>query len=85
MDKKRVLGFSKFTSKKGNYCVVLDVSSPYGDRQRENGACGERAEQLFIPKEYHDKVVPAIIGKEISLIYSISGGRAYLDGFEVCK
>lgn len=85
MDKKKVLGFRRFVSKKGTPCLVMNVSFPYADRQIENGACGETVEDLFIPKEYHDKVTPAIIGKYVIFTYDISGGRAFLTGFEVCK
>ncbi len=85
MNEKKVLGYRKFKSKNGKNCIVLGVSSPYSDRDKQSGACGEKVEELFVPEECHAQVVPAIVGKNVSLQYDISGGRAYLTGFEVCK
>lgn len=81
----KLVGFRRFTSKKGdNYCVA-NVVTDYNDRDKQNGSVGARAEQIFIPSGQYEYLQENDIGKEIHLEYEFSGNRAYLQSVSVVR
>ena len=77
-----ILGFSKFKSKKGNMCVVLQVSRDFLDRELELGSCGVKVEEVFLSDMLSDLASPENVGRECRLYYNRNG---YLDSFEILK
>ena len=83
MDKGRLIGYRKFTSKKNvEYCVA-SVEMACSQRDVANGYVGSKVDEVFLPEV--DLLTPNDIGKEVEIVYSISGGRAYVDDFRVLK
>lgn len=80
---KKIVGYRKFNSKKGAPCCLVTFMSPYTDVQVKNGACGNQAEDVFIPDSFHDLFTPQVIGKNAVLFYSVVNGRAYVDSVEI--
>lgn len=79
----KLIGFRRFTGKNGkNFCVAT-VTSAFNQHDVDNGACGERSQDVFLPDTMIDYLKPADIGKPAHLDYEITGGRAYLIGFSV--
>lgn len=74
----KLLGFSNGTSKAGKPFTVMQVVKDYSDREKENGAVGCKVSQEFLPQSQVGLLQPKDIGRELSLDYDISGGRAYL-------
>lgn len=83
MSEKKILGYRKFNSKKGEaFCIVIAME-PFSDRELEHGACGNKCEEIFIPKEYHEMINAQVIGKNLVPTYNVSGGRAYIVGLQI--
>lgn len=80
----KLLGYVKGVSKKnGNSYCMMHVVSDFSENEKTNGAQGAKVETLFLPSDQMDVLKPADIGKEIFLDYTISGGRAFLNGVTV--
>lgn len=79
----KLVGFRRFTSKKSKDYCVANVVTEYTDRDKANGAVGQRTEEVFVPSDQYDYLQPSDIGCEIVLNYNFSGNRAYLDRIEV--
>lgn len=75
----KLVGYKKFVSKKNGktYCVA-EVVQDLSQREIENGAVGQKVDEVFLPEEKVDLLKPTDIGKELILDYELSGGRAYL-------
>lgn len=73
-----VIGYRKFTSKKGLPCCMISVMSVYSDRDVSYGAQGYKVTDEFVPSAQHELVTPDVIGKAIKIDYEINGGRAYV-------
>lgn len=83
MSNVKLVGYKRFTSKKGvNYCVA-NVVSEYNDRDKENNCFGSKVEEIFLPDSAYDLLTPKDIGHELSLQYDIVGNRAYIAGVKV--
>lgn len=80
---KKLAGYKRFTSKKGNPLCVAVVMTPFDAKANERGCYGADVESIFLPQEQIDYLVPTDIGKPVNLVYNISGGRAYLTEFSV--
>lgn len=80
----KLLGYVKGVSKKnGNQYCMMHVVSDFSASEKANGAQGSKVETLFLPSEQVDSLKPVDIGKEIILDYTISAGRAFLNGVTV--
>lgn len=78
-----LIGYRRFTGKNGkNYCVA-NVTSEFSAREKDNGAVGLKTQEVFLPEEQYNYLVPADCGKPATLDYEINDGRAYLTNFSV--
>lgn len=80
---KKILGFKKFNSKKGKALCLVQLISPFTDKQIENGACGNQCEDVWIPEKFQDMFTPQCIGKIAILGYSVIGGSAYVESVKI--
>lgn len=77
----KIAGFRKFTSKSGTDCCIVTALSYYTDREKEYGGVGQKAEDFFIPKDYHAMIDEKAIGKTIAVSYAPGkDGKAYVSG-----
>lgn len=75
----KLVGYKKITSKKsGKEFCVASVVQDVSEREKENGFIGQKVDELFLPESQLNLLKPSDIGKELSLDYELSGGRAYL-------
>ncbi|MCD8096608.1 MAG: hypothetical protein LUE31_00905 [Lachnospiraceae bacterium] len=74
----KLVGYARFTSKKGDDYCVARVVKDFNKRALESGAVGQDVESIFMPREQYNLLKPADIGKELKFEYELSGGRAYL-------
>lgn len=75
---KKVLGFNKFTSKKGTACCFLGVVGDFTPSEKDRGSVGQKVEVISIYGDLGNKITPDIVGKMVDFIYSINGQQAYL-------
>ncbi len=83
MTKKIILGYRKFKSKKGEEYCVAQVMAPYSDREIKTGAVGNKCEDIFIPKAYHDFFDPSCVNKTMAIDYFVDNGRAFIDTIDI--
>lgn len=81
--KKKLIGFKRFTSKKGNPTCIVVVATPFDERQNEKGSYGCDVETMFLPKELFDYLTPEDLGKEVTMSYDIVNRQAFLRDFTV--
>lgn len=74
----RLVGYKRFTSKKGKEYCVANVVSQYSQRDEERGCVGEKTEEIFLPDNCLKLLKPEDVGCELDMTYEYSGGRAYL-------
>ncbi len=79
MAKSVLVGFKSFTSKAGRQCNMASVVTDYTPAENARGCIGGEAQSVFLPDATAAKITPDSIGKQVDLIYSIRGGRAYLE------
>lgn len=79
MAKSVLVGFKSFKSKAGNMCNMASVITEYTPSENARGCIGSEAQSIFLPDATAEKVTADSIGKQVDLIYSIRGGRAYLE------
>lgn len=79
MAKSVLVGFKSFMSKKGTQCNMASVLTDYTPAEIAKGCIGAEGQTIFLPDATAAKITPDSIGKEVDLIYSIRGGRAYLE------
>lgn len=76
---KKIVGYSKFVSKKGTDTCLIHVVEPFSDSQLSRGSVGSEANTVPIyDKEIMDKVTDSCIGKTLDVSYNVSGGRAFV-------
>lgn len=76
---KKIVGFSKFTSKKGTKCCFVHCTEPLTDRELNNGSCGQKTDVVQLYDEaLSDKVTPECLGKKLDVLYDVVAGRAYV-------
>lgn len=85
MAKNILLGVKKFTARSGKSYEVMHLVSDVTARDVENGSFGKLVEEVFVPDRMAGFLKPEHIGKEVVMDYEITGGRAYLIGFDVKK
>lgn len=83
--KGKLIGYRKFTSKKNQEFCVANVMLPCSDRDLANGYVGNRVDETFLPDNMVDYLKPQDVDKEVEILYSVSGGRAYVDDFRVLR
>lgn len=79
MAKSVLVGFKSFTSKKGQLCNLASVITDYTPAEVSRGCMGAECQTVFLSDDTAKKITPEVIGKQVELIYSIRGGRAYLE------
>lgn len=75
---KKLIGFKRFTSRKGAPTCIAVLASQYTPQQNERGSYGCDVEQVFLPQEQFDYLTVEDLGKEVITDYDIIGSRAYL-------
>ncbi|MBQ2744851.1 MAG: hypothetical protein IJF37_04460 [Lachnospiraceae bacterium] len=75
----KLVGFKRFTSKKGNELCIATVLRDATTREKEYGCVGQVAEDIFVPTGQIDYLTEKMIGKEIKLYWD----RAFLEKIEV--
>lgn len=78
---KTLVGIRRFVSKKGQNYAVLQLNSPFSQRELSNGCSGIKSEEQFVPENLLDKVDTLVLNKPISFTYDVDGGRAYVVDF----
>lgn len=71
-----VLGYSRFTSKKGQECLICKVLVKVSDYKANFGHVGYEVEEIFIPNSLFGKFDESVIGKHIVLEYDGRGRYA---------
>lgn len=71
-----IIGYSRFTSKKGVECLVVDVIMEATDFNRRYGRVGNICEQVFIPEALFDRFDESVVGKLLEVKYDRPGRYA---------
>lgn len=79
----KLVGYRNITTKKGKEFTLASVVSDFSAREVNNGAVGQKVEDLWLPEDCTNMFKPTDIGKELKLDYELSSGRAYLVGVTV--
>lgn len=80
---KTIVGYRKWKSEKGSFCIV-NVESPYSDREKNYGAVGNSIKEEWIPVDFQDLIQPSCVGRQIALTYEPgANNRAYIVGVKV--
>lgn len=74
-----------FSNKKQTDYYVLQLSSEFNDREKENGCTGCRVEERFVPQNLYGKVSSLTVGKPIEMSFSVVGSNAYLEDFRTVE
>lgn len=74
----RLVGYRNIKTKKGEEFTLASIVQDLSDREKANGAVGQKVDDVWLPKEQYNTLKPEDIGKELKLDYELSGGRAYL-------
>lgn len=82
---KKLIGFKRFRSKKGNDVCVAHIATKFTPQQEANGAYGCAVESLFLPPDQYDYLRPDDLGKEVITDYDIVGRQAYLRTLTVVR
>lgn len=69
----KILGFSKFKSKTGKNCVVLQLQREFNSRELNSGSLGVRVEEVFLPDHLLNVVIKDNLGKSCNLFYNRNG------------
>ena len=80
---KTLLGYRRFTSKKGTPCCVALVATKYDASDNQRGNFGSNADEIFLPQEMYSYLMPDDIGKLVVANYNVVNGRAYINDFYV--
>lgn len=83
MAKSVLVGFKSFQSKKGSQCNMASVLTDYTPAEIAKGAIGSESQTVFLTDATAAKITKDSIGKEVELIYTIRGGRAYLEDLNI--
>lgn len=75
----KIIGYRKFSGKKKQPLCIISILRPYTDRQIDLGACGDQIEEIFVPADQHDLIVPSVVGCGVDIFYRVENGRAYVD------
>ena len=81
----KLIGFKRFLSKKGSNLCIANVVRDCTTRECERGSVGQTMDEIFVPDHLYDYLQPEHVGKDIDLVYEMSGGRAYLNSVVIGK
>lgn len=68
-----ILGFSKFKSKKGFDCCVMQLSRDFSSRELLAGSVGQKVEEVFLNDDIIDIFDVNNIGKSCDVFYNRNG------------
>lgn len=74
-----LVGFRRFTSKKGKDCCIATILRDATEREKQYGAIGQVAEDLFLPDSQYNYLTEKSVGKEVKLYWD----RAFLEKIEI--
>lgn len=77
---RKVVGISKFTSKKGMSCAVIHCLSDFTNDDIQKGASGQKVEPIMVYGNDVDSVSDKFIGKELQGFFGYSGGSIVCQG-----
>ena len=81
---REIIGYSKFTSKKGNQCCILRFVRDVTDNEKNFGSYGMKAEEIFVPENQINLVNESILGKKLVLNYTCNEfGAARLENISI--
>lgn len=75
-----ILGFSKFNSKAGKPCVVIQLQRDFNSRELTSGSFGVRVEEVFLPDHLLTVAIKENLGKKCNLFYNRNG---YLEDISI--
>lgn len=79
-----LIGYRKFTSKKGTNCCIVSLVVDYSDFDVQHGACGQKVDEVFIPENCHGLIQPNSVGRYYELEYGAGiGGRPAVTGIHL--
>ena len=81
----KLIGYVDGEAKSGNKYTMAYVVSDLSNNDIARGTVGQKAETVFLPVVQVGTLTPDDIGKEVQLDYTVSGGRAYLESFNVIR
>ena len=78
--KAKVIGFKKFTSKKGNDMCVLNMTYGFSEDEKEKlGAVGSQVFTGFTPRGFDiSQITDKIIGSEVEVTFSFYNNQMNL-------
>ena len=83
MKNNEILGYSRFTSKKGVDTLICHIATEPSEQDKQFGWVGFKTEQVFVPANDYNKFSPAVIGKQLKRGYQINGFRATVVSVEI--
>lgn len=81
----KLLGFMDGTGKTGKPYTLAYLVSDLSANEVQRGAVGQKVEQVFLPVSQVGTLTAKDINCEVKLDYSVSGGRAFLNSFEIVR
>lgn len=79
----KLVGYRNITTKKGSELTLASVVSDLSEREKSNGAVGQKVEDIFLPENLTNTLKPENIGKEFVPTYDVSNGKAYLVSYAI--
>lgn len=81
----KLIGFMDGTSKTGKPYTLVHIVSDLSAKDIQRGAVGQKVEQIFLPVSQIGTLTAKDINCEVKLDYDVSGGRAYLNSFNIVR
>jgi hypothetical protein len=78
-----IIGYSKFTSKKGTDCLICKIAVTPSESDLKFGHVGMKVEEVFVPAECFGLFSPAVIGKTLKRQYEVRGRFANVISVEI--
>lgn len=79
-----LIGYRKFTSKKGTNCCIVSLVNDYSTFDCSHGAVGQKVDEVFIPENCHGLIQPDSVGRYYELEYGAGiGGRPAVTGIHL--
>ncbi len=74
----KIIGYHEFTSKKGNRCYKISVTSSLDQIGKDDVMAGESAETYFLPQNLVGKISKEDVGKTYDAYIAYFNGRSNL-------
>lgn len=78
-----IIGYSRFTSKKGVDTLICDVAVSPTPFDLQHGKVGMKVEQVFVPAECYGLFNESVIGKCLKRQYEVQGRFANVVNVEI--